>query len=64
MKTQEIVRMKRADLQKGVKYFQSEEVMQVDDIRYIEIINKGGQVIFAPEASTIVINEVKKGEKN
>lgn len=38
--------------------------MQVDDIRYIEIINNGGQVIFAPEASTIVINEVKKGEKN
>lgn len=33
----------------------------MDDIRYIEIINKGGQVIFAPEASTIVIG---KGEKN
>lgn len=33
----------------------------MDNIRYVEIINNGGQVIFAPEAATIVIS---KGEKN
>ncbi len=33
----------------------------MDNIRYVEIINNGGQVVFAPEAATIVIS---KGEKN